>query len=323
MPYRTQQPTLACTVCAAPANLLRVEFGIGTVVDCSLCGDYQVDHVIVLDEHLPLTDEARKALTRYTIRKMQARSRVTLSRDFFSSLRNRSLPRPAELADNLLMFVASMTDGRPGKPISIDHRDPVIAASVGAVDGEDVLWATNNLEKQGWLEGGLRLNHYANGSISMKGWDRLEELERSHVASKYAFFARQFKSPELDDLFTRCLREAVAETGYELRTATQRAGHIDAIIEDEIRRCRFLIADLSDDNAGAYWEAGLAEGLGKDVIYICRETEKDGKTEKKTHFDTDHRQTVRWNLKDLAHTSAQLKAVIRNTLLGDAKQGDL
>lgn len=87
------------------------------------------------------------------------------------------------------------------------------------------------------------------------------------------------------------------------------------IIENEIRRCRFLIADLSDDNAGAYWEAGLAEGLGKDVIYICREG-------RKTHFDTDHRHTVRWDLTNLDETARQLKAVIRNTLLGDAKQED-
>jgi nucleoside 2-deoxyribosyltransferase len=113
----------------------------------------------------------------------------------------------------------------------------------------------------------------------------------------------------------RCLRQAVAETGLELRTVTQKAGHIDAIIEDEIRRCRFLIADLTDRNAGAYWEAGFAEGLGKDVIYICR----DGG---RTHFDSDHRQTVRWDLAKLDETATRLKAVIRNTLLGDARQED-
>jgi nucleoside 2-deoxyribosyltransferase len=72
---------------------------------------------------------------------------------------------------------------------------------------------------------------------------------------------------------------------------------------------------LSDAIAGAYWEAGLAEGLGKPVIYICR----DGI---ETHFDTDHRQTVRWDLTRLGETAARLKAVIRNTLLGDAKQDD-
>jgi nucleoside 2-deoxyribosyltransferase len=95
---------------------------------------------------------------------------------------------------------------------------------------------------------------------------------------------------------------------------------VDAVIENEIRRCRFLIADLSDDNAGVYWEAGLAEGLGKPVFYICRA--KDGAVEKKTHFDTNHRHTVRWALSTLDETAKRLKAVIRNTLLGDAKQED-
>ena len=158
-------------------------------------------------------------------------------------------------------------------------------------------------------------NYFTNGWLTASGWERIGELQRAHVASRYAFFARQFKSPDLDDLFNRCLRDAVARTGYELRTVTQKAGHIDAIIEDEIRRCRFLIADLTDGNAGAYWEAGFAEGLGKDVIYICR----DGV---QTHFDTDHRQTVRWDLAKLDETATRLKAVIRNTLLGDATQMD-
>jgi len=178
-------------------------------------------------------------------------------------------------------------------------------------------WAVRNLEEQNLVRGtwGAWFN---NGWITALGWARIEELKRAHVSSRYAFFARKFKNEELDALYKDCLRQAVAETGYDLLPVTQRAGHIDAIIEDEIRRCRFLIADLSDDNAGAYWEAGFAEGLGKDVIYICREKERDGKTDKKTHFDTDHRQTVRWDLGKLDQTATRLKAVIRNTLLGDA-----
>ena len=147
----------------------------------------------------------------------------------------------------------------------------------------------------------------------------MDELKRAHVSSRYAFFARQFKNDDLDQLFNTHLQQAVSDTGYELRTVPQKAGHIDAIIEDEIRRCRFLIADLSDDNAGAYWEAGFAQGLGKDVIYICREKDEHGKR-KETHFDTDHRQTVRWDLGDPETFVKKIKAVIRNTLLRDANQ---
>jgi nucleoside 2-deoxyribosyltransferase len=60
----------------------------------------------------------------------------------------------------------------------------------------------------------------------------------------------------------------------------------------EIRMCRFLIADLTCGNQGAYWEAGYAEGLGKPVIYTCNKSyfDKEG-----THFDTNHHQTVLWD----------------------------
>jgi hypothetical protein len=323
MPYQINLRTTPCTVCSAAANVLREEFGFGTVVDCTLCGDYQLaSHVVARDARLPLTNLKQRALARYVIRRMQEQGRAQLDEEFFNSLRRRSLPAPAELSDNLLLLAARLTDGRAGSSISIDHRDEKYAAMIGAVDDGDVLWATNNLEKQGWLEGGKRTNYYTGGFISAEGWARIDELQRSHIASKYAFFARQFNNPELNDLYKRCLQPAVSQTGYELRTVTQKAGHIDAIIEDEIRRCRFLIADLSDDNAGAYWEAGFAEGLGKDVIYICRAKDKDGKTDKKTHFDTDHRQTVRWDLAQLDETAKLLKAVIRNTLLSDAVQTD-
>lgn len=111
------------------------------------------------------------------------------------------------------------------------------------------------------------------------------------------------------------LKHAVDQTGYELRTVTRQAGLIDAVIEDEIRRCRFLMADLSDNNLGAHWEAGFAQGLGKPVIYISRSGIDP-------YFDTDHRHTVRWDLDDRPKAAIDLKAVIRNTLLGDANQSD-
>jgi hypothetical protein len=257
------------------------------------------------------------ALASHLIRQMQRDGRAVLSREFFESLRQRSLPTPAELSDNLLLWFSEQADGRVGKVIGAGKAlsDVDILSSIGAIDGGDARWAAEALNKSGLIEltmttgGGDAFR----ANIAPAGWNRIEELQRAHVASRYAFFARKFANDDLDTLYNNCLRQAVTDTGFELRTVTQKAGHIDAIIEDEIRRCRFLLADLSDGNAGAYWEAGLSEGLGKPVIYICRAGVE-------THFDTDHRQTVRWDLTKLDETAAQLKAVIRNTLLGDAKQ---
>ena len=71
-----------------------------------------------------------------------------------------------------------------------------------------------------------------------------------------------------------------------------------------------MIADLTDNNNGAYSEAGYAEGLGKQVIYIC-EAEKFEKD--KPHFDINHHLTVIWDNSNLQKFYQELKATIRAT----------
>jgi hypothetical protein len=193
--------------------------------------------------------------------------------------------------------------------------------TIGAVEASDVQCTAAFLRTQGLLAGEVSDVDSQRVRLTPQGWRRVDELKRAHISSRYAFFARQFYNPDLDRLFEACLRQAVLETGYELRTVTQRAGLIDAVIEDEIRRCRFVVADLSNKNDGAYWEAGFAEGLGKPVIYICRSVDEQG-AQITTHFDANHRHTVKWDLAASEDFATRLKAVIRNTLLGDANQSD-
>jgi hypothetical protein len=284
--------------------------------ECSRCGDFQIDRDTPPDFLREALQGQKRAVASHLIRRLQGKTPPILSPMFFNSLSRRTLPTPAEMSDYLLLKIAGEVEGRPGELISIMCQSNLsLMASIGAVNGMDVLWVVRDLQAKNLFDGKWMDDDYVSGYLTGAGWQRIEELQRAHIASRYAFFARKFANTDLDNLFDNCLRKAVADTGFELRTVTQKAGHIDAIIEDEIRRCRFLVADLSDGNAGAYWEAGLAEGLRKPVIYICRD-----KIE--THFDTDHRQTVRWDLSKLDETATRLKAVIRNTLLGDAKQED-
>ena len=97
------------------------------------------------------------------------------------------------------------------------------------------------------------------------------------------------------------------------------AGLIDDRLRLEIRRSRFLVADLTRASNGAYWEAGYAEGLGKPVIYTCERTEfqKHG-----THFDTNHLHTVIWEESDLKTAGDRLALTIRTTLPDEAKLDD-
>ena len=104
-----------CTVCTSPANVLQKEFGWGTVVDCSRCGDYSVERVTCDDARLPLGDAKQRALASHLIRKLQGGRRPYLTTDFFRSLEERSLPTPAEASDSLLLWYAESADGHLGK----------------------------------------------------------------------------------------------------------------------------------------------------------------------------------------------------------------
>jgi hypothetical protein len=88
----------------------------------------------------------------------------------------------------------------------------------------------------------------------------------------------------------------------------------------EIRASKFLICDLTDENRGAYWEAGFAEGGLKPVFYTCKRKKFEGA---KTHFDTEHMFTVLWDGDHPQMAADELLAAIRNEFPVDAVQPDL
>ncbi len=116
-------------------------------------------------------------------------------------------------------------------------------------------------------------------------------------------------------------KPAVRQAGFELKRLDDDpgAGLIDNRMRAEILASRFLIADLTDDNRGAYWEAGYADGLDKPVIYTC---EREKFEAEETHFDTNHQHTILWDEEDPRAAAEALKATIRATLRADAKLTD-
>jgi hypothetical protein len=156
--------------------------------------------------------------------------------------------------------------------------------------------------------------------LTFSGWERLGEFERQSVESRIAFMAMGYENDEIDRAFAAFI-EAVANTGFQLRRLDQKpqAGLIDLRMRVEIRGAKFLVADLTDENRGAYWEAGFAEGLGKKVYYTCEQTKF---SRVKTHFDTEHLLTIRWSSGDLTAAADELKSAIRNDFPVEAKQSD-
>ena len=131
---------------------------------------------------------------------------------------------------------------------------------------------------------------------------------------RHGFLALQFGSVEVEHLANEHIRPVVKkELGYELLGLREvsKAGVIDEILCETIRKSEFMIADLTDGNNGVYWEAGFAEGARIPVIYICERSKFEAK---KTHFDTNHRTTIMWSSGESDPFEGKLVDTIRRTV---------
>lgn len=160
---------------------------------------------------------------------------------------------------------------------------------------------------------GQEAPHVQEVGLTLSGWELYEREKQGQIAGSYGFVALKFGDPVLDPLVRDHIKPAVREIGYELFDLRDvaRAGVIDNLLRMQIRDAAFVLVDLTHENAGAYWEAGYAEGLGKPVLYLC---ERAKFKEKKTHFDTNHCTTVLWDVSATDNFRAELVATIRRSL---------
>lgn len=186
-----------------------------------------------------------------------------------------------------------------GKSIKLIYKAPNLLFAESA---EEFIYVVDILNKEeGLLEAKNTTGPSYTLTITRKGWARVAELSQKLETNK-VFVAMWF------DKDMECVRESI-------RNAVQNAIHpnrfkalfinelhynddiTDKIIA-EIRRSKFVIAEFSGMRGGVYYEAGFARGLGKEVIYICKE---DDMKSEKIHFDINHLNFITYKNFDELH----------------------
>ena len=119
-----------------------------------------------------------------------------------------------------------------------------------------------------------------------KAWNRVYTLQDNLVGNLNVFVAMKFGKE------TEELRDKIKEglEGFNVRIMDE-IEHNHQIVPEmlyEIRNSKFVIVELSHHNNGAYYEAGYALGVGKEVIHICKKTKKRSKL----HFDVAQVNTI-------------------------------
>lgn len=126
--------------------------------------------------------------------------------------------------------------------------------------------------------------------VTSAGWGFLEDHARPAVISDQVFVAMSF-TPELTPAWKDGIQPALSKAKFR-PYRVDAAPHIDRIdtkIVTEIKNSRFLVADVTQQRPGVYFEAGYALALGLPVFWCVQVDDLPN-----VHFDTRQYNHIVW-----------------------------
>jgi nucleoside 2-deoxyribosyltransferase len=130
----------------------------------------------------------------------------------------------------------------------------------------------------------IKLRTDLDGSIISSLTAKTFSLLKIEISSKQAFIANWFAEEQIDTIST--IENAIREAGYEPMCIKDKQ-YKEIIIQkalSEIRNSSFIIVNLTGMRDAVIYEAGFAEGLGLESIFIRDKKEQEEKNE----FYTGH-----------------------------------
>lgn len=126
-------------------------------------------------------------------------------------------------------------------------------------------------------------------SLSIKGW-KLTKMIKEETKTDKVFIAAWFD--ESMDINIKAIMEATKDSGF-LPICIKDEHFSEKIIDkalNEIRKSRFIIADLTGGRLSVFFEIGFANALGKNIIYVYKKDDKQNKEKSPLDFYVQHYQ---------------------------------
>ena len=152
-------------------------------------------------------------------------------------------------------------------------------------NGVEAEYMLDTFAKNGWIEIIKQDEYRPRVRITADGWKKFDDLTTGAPRENPVFVAMWFGKPkessnetdrreEMRCLFDEAIVSACDAAGYRRCIRSDDPEHNDGIMDQiiaDIRKAPFVIAELTNNNPGVYYEAGFARGIGKEVIYCCPE----------------------------------------------------
>jgi hypothetical protein len=205
----------------------------------------------------------------------------------------------------------------PGDVIAFDDKHPW---HFYALKQEEMAFLFEGMREKGWLDieiqyTGVGYSGYKRKStqprIAEGGWTMIEKTLEP-LNSIQAFIAMSFASDM--KLAGNAIQQAITDMKFKpmLMSCKEHNEEISGEMLYEISKSRFVVADVTGQRRGVYFEAGFAIGRGIPVIWSCREDEIG-----KVHPDTRQYNHVTWN--DEKELTERLTSRIKGTILLEPK----
>lgn len=276
-----------CPVCREHQGTRELE-STGDVreIDCPRCGRFGVSGSLDIELANGIHASRTSDLVGLLRERSEAGSKIVLTTDnLVAFLDAAHRPRsPIEAADRLLIYMAGRTDTFATR-VELASTDYPIVYGAGR---QDLDYVIAHLTRSGLIE----LAHPNKGGhrLTPSGWERVSAARSPTAPSDRAFVAMWFHD-DLNDAWEHGFSPGLASVGFE-PVRVDRVEHNEKICDRiilELRRSALVIADVTGNRGGVYFEAGYAMGMGLPVIWTAKE---EGFA---PHFDTRQFNHILWS----------------------------
>ena len=293
MEYQDYIDKKICPVCNGNAEVAVNERTHNLQVDCNVCGTYGMTRELI-DDNFVCADGVYdlNQLSSYLYYHKSSKSNLVLGESQNTLQKTHASPQtvenwyPKSFAEkiDLILLKLQETSKYEGAPIYVEDAVLFISKPGNSLEVDfKRRYYLDFLKTQGYLESFKGTYSYI---LTPKSAERVYELQKNQAHNKRVFVAMKFGEQ------TKELREKIKKglSGYDVRIMDE-IEHNHQIVPEmlkEIKDSRFVVAELSHHNNGAYYEAGYALGLGKEVIHICAKSELSSGL----HFDVAQVNTI-------------------------------
>jgi hypothetical protein len=273
-----------CPICFTAGAVVKRDMGDNVTMECPIC------------THFVLTGSADAVIGKWTHEKRllvsgqirrhwnDTKLPLMVTSELVDGIEGAQLTSVVQKQNALLQDLARLSL-HPGAKVNIS---PLICVVFDGVPGDELGYHITSLIERGLLSAPQTTNDVI---ITARGWEHVERLLTPPGGNRSDFFVAMAFKDTLRDAWEHGISPGAADAGYVAKRVDSDAHNdrIDDRIIAGIRACFGLIAEVTTQNVGAYFEAGFALGLGRPVVWTVHADDVMN-----LHFDTRQFNHIVW-----------------------------